>query len=91
MRLTNCLPQRLHNGGRSFHDAVVRQLSTAGAPERGKMLINSLENLDMMALPLALDEIGMCGDTGHCRQVPAAWPKGEILPEVSGLSAREGD
>jgi len=74
------LPQRLHNGGRSFHDAVVRQLSTAGAPERGKMLINSLENLDMMALPLALDEIGMCGDLSTAAKL-LRLAEGEILPE----------
>ncbi len=74
------LPQRLHNGGRSFHDAVVRQLSTAGAPERGKMLINSLENLDMMALPLALDEIGMCGDPSTAAKL-LRLAEGEILPE----------
>jgi hypothetical protein len=74
------LPQRLHNGGRSFHDAVVRQLSIAGAPERGRLLINSLENLDMMALPLALDEIGMCGDPSTAAKL-VLLAEGEILPE----------
>src|SRR6202789_1022492 len=56
------LPRRLRDGGRGFHDAVVRQLSTAGAPERGKLLSDSLEMFDVMIVPLALDEIGMCGD-----------------------------
>jgi hypothetical protein len=76
------LPQRLRHGGRAFHDAVVRQLSTAGAPERGQLLANSIEALDVMVLPLALDEIGMCGD-------PATAPKllrlaeGDILPQGS--------
>src|SRR5271154_6993668 len=56
------LPRRLRAGGRGFHDAVVRQLSTAGAPERGKLLTDSLEMFDVMIVPLALDEIGMCGD-----------------------------
>jgi PilZ domain len=56
------LPQRLLHGGRSFHDAVVRQLAIAGAPERGQLLANLIEKLDPMILPLALDEIGMCGD-----------------------------
>ncbi|MGA6955441.1 MAG: hypothetical protein WBY73_10065, partial [Candidatus Acidiferrales bacterium] len=55
------LPRRLRDGGRGFHDAVVRQLATAGAPERGKLLADSLEMFDVMILPLALDEIGMCG------------------------------
>jgi PilZ domain len=76
------LPQRLRHGGRSFHDAVVRQLSIAGAPERGQLMTNSIEAFDPMVLPLALDEIGMCGD-------PATAPKllrlaeGDILPEGS--------
>ena len=74
------LPQRLHNGGRGFHDAVVRQLSIAGAPERGRLLINSLEHIDMIALPLALDEIGMCGDTSTAPKL-LLLATGEILPE----------
>jgi hypothetical protein len=57
------LPSRLRDGSRSFHDAVVRQLSIAGAPERGRLLVDSIELLDTMIIPLALDEIGMCGDT----------------------------
>jgi hypothetical protein len=56
------LPKRLREGGRAFQDAVVRQLSIAGSPDRGRLLMNSLEMLDSMVLPLALDEIGMCGD-----------------------------
>ncbi len=74
------LPQRLRHAGRGFHDAVVRQLSVAGAPERGQLLSNLIEKIDPMVLPLALDEIGMCGD-------PATAPKllrlaeGDILPE----------
>ena len=74
------LPQRLRHGGRGFHDAVVRQLSVAGAPERGQLLANLIEKIDPMVLPLALDEIGMCGD-------PATAPKllrlaeGDILPQ----------
>jgi len=74
------LPQRLRHGGRGFHDAVIRQLSVAGAPERGQLLANLLEKIDPMVLPLALDEIGMCGD-------PATAPKllrlaeGDILPQ----------
>jgi hypothetical protein len=56
------LPSRLRQGGRGFHDAVVRQLSIGGAPERGRLLANLMEQLDATVLPLALDEIGMCGD-----------------------------
>jgi PilZ domain len=56
------LPARLAEGGRALHDAVVRQLSTAGAPERGRLLASVLEQLDVSAVSLAIDEIGMCGD-----------------------------
>jgi len=52
----------LSEGQRSFQDAVVRQLSIAGAPERGRILADSLEMFDSLVVPLAIDEIGMCGD-----------------------------
>lgn len=76
------LPQRLRHGGRSFHDAVVRQLSIAGAPERGQLLTNSIEAFDTMVLPLALDEIGMCGDQETAPRL-LRLAEGEILPEGS--------
>jgi len=76
------LPLRLREGGRSFHDAVVRQLSIAGAPERGRLLANSLEILDPMVIPLALDEIGMCGDPGTAAKL-LRLAEGEI--PVEGL------
>ena len=60
--VADLLPSRLHQGGRGFHDAVVRQLSIGGAPERGRLLANLMEEFDATVLPLALDEIGMCGD-----------------------------
>jgi hypothetical protein len=74
------LPERLRDGGRSFHDAVVRQLSIAGAPERGHLLANSLEAFDSMVLPLALDEIGMCGDPNTAAKL-LRLAEGELLPD----------
>jgi hypothetical protein len=74
------LPRRLRDGGRGFHDAVVRQLSTAGAPERGKLLAGSLELFDIMIMPLALDEIGMCGDVETAPKL-LRLAEGEILPQ----------
>ncbi len=76
------LPQRLRHGGRSFHDAVVRQLSIAGAPERGQILTNAIEAFDTMVLPLALDEIGMCGDQETAPKL-LRLAEGDILPEGS--------
>ena len=72
---------RLKEGQRSFHDAVVRQLSTAGAPERGQILTNCIELIDPMILPLALDEIGMCGDPATASKL-LRLAEGEILPEA---------
>jgi hypothetical protein len=80
MAVDDLLPQRLRHGGRSFHDAVVRQLSIAGAPERGRLLANSLELFDSMVLPLALDEIGMSGDPGTAPKL-LRLADGEILPQ----------
>jgi hypothetical protein len=76
------LPLRLRQGGRGFHDAIVRQLSIAGAPERGALLANAVELLDPMVLPLALDEIGMCGDPGTAAKL-LRLAEGDILPEGS--------
>jgi len=76
------LPVRLRDGGRGFHDAVVRQLSTAGAPERGLILTDSIENFDPMVLPLALDEIGMCGDVETAPTL-LRLAEGDLLPAAS--------
>lgn len=74
------LPKRLRNAPRSFHDAMVRQLSIAGAPERGQLLADSIEAIDVMILPLALDEIGMCGDANTATKL-LRLAEGEILPQ----------
>ncbi len=74
------LPQRLRHGGRAFHDAVVRQLSIGGAPERGQLMANSIEVFDAMVLPLALDEIGMCGDPETATKL-LRLAEGDILPQ----------
>ena len=80
--IDDLLPLRLRNGGRAFHDAAVRQLSIAGAPERGQLLANSLEMLDPLVLPLALDEIGMCADQNTAAKL-LRLAEGEILPDGS--------
>ena len=79
--ISDLLPEKLRHSSRSFHDAVVRQLSIAGAPERGQMLADSIEHLDMLALPLALDEIGICADFQTATKL-LRLAEGEILPEL---------
>ena len=82
LAVEDLLPERLQHSGRSFHDAVVRQLSIAGAPERGRLLSNVIELLDPAVIPLALDEIGMCGDTDTAPKL-LRLVAGEILPQGS--------
>ena len=74
------LPARLRHSGRSFHDAAVRQLSMGGAPERGRLLADSLELFDVAAVSLALDEIGMSGDTSTAA-ILLRLASGDILPQ----------
>ncbi|HKQ87929.1 MAG TPA: PilZ domain-containing protein, partial [Candidatus Acidoferrales bacterium] len=81
MALSDLLPEKLRHSGRGFHDAVVRQLSIAGAPERGQLLADSIESLDTLALPLALDEIGMCSDFETAPKL-LRLAKSESLPEL---------
>jgi len=56
------LPGKIQVGQSATHDEALRQLSIAAAPERGRMLMSIVERMDQMILPMALDEIGMCGD-----------------------------
>jgi hypothetical protein len=60
--LSELLPGRLSHWGRLQHDAVVRQIASAGAPERGKLLLKLLESLDPVLLPEVIDELGMSGE-----------------------------
>ncbi len=40
----------------------MRQLATAGAPERGSMIVNLIDLFDPLVRPLVVDEIGLAGD-----------------------------
>jgi hypothetical protein len=80
--LAEILPARLSEGNRGFHDAVVRQLSIAGAPERGRILVNFLELFDPLVRPFAVDEIGMCGDPWTADKL-LRLVNGAILPDSS--------
>jgi PilZ domain len=80
--LAELLPLGPRQGRRGYQDAVVRQLAIGGAPERGRLLANSMEQFDPMVLPLALDEIGMCGDADTAAKL-LQLAEGDILPESS--------
>jgi hypothetical protein len=55
------LPIRLTQWPRSAHDRTVRQLSSAPAPHRARLLATLYDSLDVMIRPLAIDEMGMSG------------------------------
>jgi hypothetical protein len=76
------LPQRIRSGDRAVHDEALRQLSIAAAPERGRTLTRALVNFDPMIVPMALDEIGMCGDITAAPEVLRI-AQGESLPDSS--------
>jgi len=63
------LPRRLSDWQRPVHDRVVRQLASSAAPERGRLLIATLDLLDPLVRSLALDEIGLSGDLSGVAQL----------------------
>jgi hypothetical protein len=56
------LPSRMKDFPRTSQDRAVRQISAAGAPGRCRILLELLDHLDPLIMPLALDEIGVTGD-----------------------------
>jgi hypothetical protein len=55
------LPGRLEQWTRAAHDRTVRQLSSAPAEQRARLLVALYDSLDVMIRPLAIDEMGMSG------------------------------
>jgi hypothetical protein len=63
------LPARLAQWPRTSHDRAVRQLSSTPAEQRARMLVAMYDSLDPMIRPLALDEMGMSGETSCISQL----------------------
>ena len=57
------LPARLSQWPRSAHDRAVRQLSAAPPEERARLLVALYDSLDVLIRPLAIDEMGMSGQS----------------------------
>jgi len=55
------LPTRLAQWPRVSHDRTIRQLSSAPAEQRARLLVALYDSLDPLIRPLALDEMGMSG------------------------------
>jgi hypothetical protein len=56
------LPERMKEWKPAAHDRVVRQIAASGAQDRGLLLLELFDHLDALIRPLAVDEIGMCGE-----------------------------
>jgi len=56
------LPARLKDFPRTSQDRVVRQVSASNAPGRCRILLELLDHVDPLIMPLVIDEIGVCGD-----------------------------
>jgi hypothetical protein len=56
------LPGRIKTFPRISQDRVVRQLSASGAPGRCRILLNLLDHVDPLVMPLVIDEIGITAD-----------------------------
>jgi len=56
------LPGRIKDFPRAGQDRIVRQISACGAPERCRLLLNILDHVDPLVMPLVVDEIGMTED-----------------------------
>jgi len=56
------LPARMKDFPRTSQDRIVRQISASGAPGRCRILLELLDHVDPLIMPLALDEIGVTGD-----------------------------
>jgi hypothetical protein len=57
------LPARLSQWPRSAHDRAVRQLSATPSEERARLLVALYDSLDVLIRPLAIDEMGMSGQS----------------------------
>ena len=56
------LPGRIKDFTRAGQDRMIRQISACGAPERCRILLNLLDHVDPLVMPLVVDEIGMTSD-----------------------------
>jgi hypothetical protein len=56
------LPGRMKDFPRASQDRVTRQISASGAPGRCRILLELLDHLDPLVMPLAIDEIGVTED-----------------------------
>jgi hypothetical protein len=56
------LPSRMKDFGRTAQDRIVRQISSSGAAGRCRILLELIDHVDPMVVPLVIDEIGVTAD-----------------------------
>ncbi len=56
------LPARLKDFPRTSQDRIVRQISASGAPARSRILLELLDHVDPLIMPLVIDELGVSAD-----------------------------
>jgi hypothetical protein len=56
------LPARIKIFPRGAQDRIVRQLSASGAPGRCRILLQLLDHVDPLVMPMVVDEIGVTAD-----------------------------
>lgn len=56
------LPTRMKDFPRTSQDRIVRQISASGAPVRSRILLELLDHVDPLIMPLVIDEIGVSAD-----------------------------
>jgi len=56
------LPARMKDFPRTSQDRIVRQISASGAPGRCRILLEMLDHVDPLVMPLVIDEIGVSAD-----------------------------
>jgi hypothetical protein len=56
------LPGRIRDFPRASQDRMVRQLASSGAPGRCRILLELLDHIDPLVMPMVIDEIGVAGE-----------------------------
>ncbi|HMI54479.1 MAG TPA: hypothetical protein VK525_23435 [Candidatus Saccharimonadales bacterium] len=56
------LPGRMKDFPRTSQDRIVRQISASGAVGRSSILLELLDRVDPLIMPLVIDEVGVAGD-----------------------------
>jgi hypothetical protein len=56
------LPARMKDFARTAQDRIVRQISSCGAVGRCRLLLDLIDHVDPLVIPLVIDEIGVTAD-----------------------------